>query len=110
MKNNASKTIAFTRTAIMTVAAITVASLTAVAANAAKSELPRSWVVVPVTAAKGTAAKNSPTNKNASQERGETPTSTFAEKCTPEHSALDAPVLAPYKRPIENSDAHAAFV
>ena len=109
MKNNANKTIGFTRTAIMTVAAIATASLTAVAANAAKPELNQSWVVVPVAASKGTAAKNSPTNKTAGQEKGETTTSTFAEACITDHSALDGSILAPYKRLIESNDTQAAY-
>lgn len=110
MKTNASKTTGFTRIAMMTVAAMATASLTAVAANAAKPELNRSWVVVPVAASKGTAAKNWPTNKTAGQEKGETTTSTFAETCTANHSALDASVLAPYKRLIESNVSQVAYV
>ena len=110
MKSNVSKKIGFTRTVILTVAAIATTSLTAVAANAANPELNRSSLIVRVPASQSASAKSSPVNKTAGQEKGGTITSKFAEACTTDHSALDASVLAPYKRLMESKDTQAAYV
>lgn len=108
MKTNASKTTGFTRIVMMTVAAIATASLTAVAASAAKPELNGHCVVAAVAASEVTAARISPANKTAGQEKSRTTTSKSDESCTTVNSALDASVLAPYRRWIEIDFTQAA--
>lgn len=107
MNTNANKTTGSTRNVMMAMVAVVLTSLTAVAANAAKPEVNRVCVDAPVATAKS--ASTTTTSKNVSPAKNGETTAAPADTLMPNHSRLDASVLAPYIRFMQGAVSETAF-